>query len=123
MFGLRHLKSNGIMLGMVAALTFVSACGVVTPSENQVRFDGHAFRAKVKPVNKKVSPADFTVVVNGVSASLDGAREAGRFEGTKFCIKNFGSSKIAWKVGPDTEPQNLRISDDKLTFAGTCQRP
>lgn len=123
MFGLRPLKNHGFMLSAVVALAVVSACGIVTPSENRVLFDGHAFRAKAKPVDKKASPADFTVVVNGVSASLDGAREAGRFEGTKFCIKQFGSSKIVWKVGPDTEPQNLRISDDKLTFAGTCQRP
>ena len=43
-------------------------------------------------------------MVNGVSASLDGAREAGRHEGTKFCIDAFGTSKINWKVGPDTEP-------------------
>ena len=105
------------------ALSLVTACGLVTPSSDRILFDGKAFRAKAKVVDKKVSPADFTVTVNGASASLDGAREAGRYEGTKFCVQNFGSSRISWKVGPDTEPQNLRISDDKLTFAGTCQRP
>ncbi len=123
MLGLRHLKNHSFMLSAIVAMAAVSACGIVTPSSDQILFDGHAFRAKAKPVDKKASPADFTVVVNDVSASLDGAREAGRFEGTKFCIKYFGSSKIVWKVGPDTDPQNLRISDDKLTFAGTCQRP
>jgi hypothetical protein len=96
---------------------------LLRPSDDRILFDGQAFRAKAKVVDKKVSPADFSVVVNGVSASLDGAREAGRYEGTKFCIENFGSSRIEWKVGPDTEPQQLQISDDKLTFAGTCQRP
>jgi len=121
--GKRGLSRQVPTLAVIFALSTVSACGIVTPSEDQVRFDGQIFRAKVKPVDKKASPTEFTVVVNGVSASLDGAREAGRFEGTKFCVQNFGSSRINWKVGPDTEPQNLRISDDKLTFAGACIRP
>ncbi|WP_371688496.1 hypothetical protein [Ruegeria sp. EL01] len=108
---------------LVSACLMVSACGLFRPSDDRILFDGQSFRAKAKVVDKKVSPANFTVVINGVSASLDGAREAGRYEGTKFCIENFGSSRIEWKVGPDTEPQQLQISDDKLTFAGTCQRP
>ncbi|SLN18157.1 hypothetical protein [Ruegeria meonggei] len=111
------------VLCAVVLLSAVSACGLVTPSDDRILFDGKAFRAKAKPVDKKASPADFTVVVKGASASLDGAREAGRYEGIKFCIASFGSSRIEWKVGPDTDPQNLRITDDNLTFAGTCQRP
>lgn len=111
------------MAGALGVLTIVSACGIVSPSDDRILFDGKPFRAKAKAVDKKKAPADFTVVVNGVSASLDGAREAGRYEGTKFCIAAFGTSKIDWKVGPETEPQNLRIADDKMTFAGTCQRP
>ncbi len=109
-------------LAGLAGLVLISAC-TVSSSKDRVLFDGQFFRAKAKSVDKRNTPTEFTVVVNNVSASLDGAREAGRFEGTKFCIQNFGSSRIVWKVGPDTEPQNLRISDDKLTFAGTCQRP
>ena len=127
MMGLNKNKKLGLkrvpMLGAMAALMIVSACGIANSRSDRVLFDGQYFRTKAKSVDKKKMPAEFTVVVNGVSASLDGAREAGRFEGTKFCIRNFGSSRIVWKVGPDTEPQNLRISDDKLTFAGTCQRP
>ncbi|NOD61789.1 MULTISPECIES: hypothetical protein [unclassified Ruegeria] len=110
-------------LVVVLALVSVSACGLIRPSEDRLLFDGQAFRTKAKAVDKKKSPADFTVVVKGVSASLDGAREAGRHEGTKFCVQNFGSSRIDWKVGPDTEPQQLTIADDQLTFAGTCKRP
>ena len=123
MFAPTDLTTRALRLGAVAAVSVVSACGVVTSSSDRVLFDGQFFRAKAKHVDKKAMPTEFTVVVNGVSASLDGAREAGRFEGTKFCIQNFGSSQILWKVGPDTEPQNLTIADDKLTFAGACQRP
>ena len=118
----RRLASRFPVLAVLVVLTAVSACGGPS-SKERVLFDGKAFRAKAKVVNKRVSPAEFTVTVNGVSASLDGAREAGRYEGTRFCVQNFGSSRIVWKVGPDTEPQNLRIDNDRLTFAGTCQRP
>jgi len=107
----------------ILLLSLVAACSTPVSSGNRILFDGHYYRAKAKVVDKKLSPADFTVTVNDVSASLDGAREAGRYEGIRFCIQNFGSSRITWKVGPDTEPQKLRISDDKLTFAGTCLRP
>ncbi len=108
----------------MTGLMLVSACGqVATSSATRVAFDGVYFRANAKHVDKKATPSEFTVTVNGVSQSLDGAREAGRYEGTKFCIQNFGSSRIKWKVGPETEPQNLRIENDKLIFAGTCQRP
>lgn len=122
MLRLKILAGRASALGVTVALTVASAC-TVTSSSDRVLFDGHFFRTKAKHVDKKAMPTEFTVVVNGVSASLDGAREAGRFEGTKFCINNFGSSSIAWKVGPDTEPQKLRITDDKLTFAGACLRP
>ena len=114
-------KTKLTIMAGIAGLLLVSACG--TASSDRILFDGKAFRAKAKPVDKRASPTEFTVVVRGASASLDGAREAGRYEGTKFCISAFGTSKIEWKVGPDTEPQNLRIADDQLTFAGACQRP
>ena len=118
-----RLKIRTLLAGGLVAATLVSACSVVQPSSEKARFDGQYFRTKVKPVDKKAAPADFTIVVNGVSASLDGAREAGRYEATKYCISKFGSSRVNWKVGPDTEPQKLPISDDKLTLAGSCMRP
>lgn len=117
------MRAKHSLTAVLAALLLVSACGEAPSRSTRVAFDGQYFRAKVKPVNKKTAPAEFTVTVNDVSASIDGAREAGRYEATKFCIQNFGSSRIKWKLGPDTEPQNLRIENDKLTFAGSCQRP
>ncbi|WP_170788375.1 hypothetical protein [Ruegeria lacuscaerulensis] len=107
----------------IIALMLVSACGVITPSSQRVAFDGHFFKTKVKQVDKKASPTDFTVLVNDVSTSLDGARAAAQHEAIKFCIANFGSSRIDWAVGPFTETEKLRISDDKITFIGRCRRP
>ena len=66
---------------------------------------------------------DFVVSVKDASVSLDGARAAGGYEGTRYCIANYGTSRIDWTVGPDTEPQNLVIDKDTLNFQGTCLRP
>ncbi len=109
------------MIGVIAVLSIASACS--RESEDRILFDGYSFRAKAKLVDKKTSPTDFTVTVKGVSVSLDGAREAGRYEATRFCIQNIGSSKIDWRVGPDTDPQNLQIVNNTITFVGSCQRP
>lgn len=113
-------RKHAIMLGLIGALAVTAGCSIQR-KKDRVLFDGHAFRTKAKVVDKKVSRADFTVSIDGVSASLDGAREAGRYAGTRYCIENYGTSKIDWKTGPDTE--QLRVVDDKMTFAGTCQRP
>lgn len=115
-------RTRVVSLGVLATVALLAACSGRSSSD-RILFDGHAFRASAKAVDKKATPTDFTVTVNGVSASLDGAREAGRHEGTRYCVQNFGSSRIVWKVGPDSEPQTLRIDNDKLTFAGSCQRP
>ncbi len=102
----------------VALMLTLTACA--GQRERQVAFDGHVFKAKASAVDKAVSRADFTATVSGVSKSLEGAREAGRYEGTKYCIVNYGSSRINWAVGPDTAPAQLRVVDDSLTFAGRC---
>ena len=117
--GRGYLWSGGVwILGAVVLLAVVAGC---TKREDKLfPFDGHYYKVKSSPVDKKVTLADFTLTVSQVSQSLDGAREAGGYEGIRYCIKYFGSSKIDWKVGPDTEPKNLRIVDDTLSFAGRC---
>ncbi|MBK0328722.1 hypothetical protein I5535_15630 [Rhodobacteraceae bacterium F11138] len=107
-----------ISLGLIAALAVVSGCS--GRNKNALAFDGVVFKARTKPVDKKVSRADFTATVFDVSRSLDGAREAARYEGTKYCIANYGSSLIDWSVGPETEPGRLSVADDAITFRGRC---
>ncbi|SEI81778.1 hypothetical protein SAMN05444007_102410 [Cribrihabitans marinus] len=110
-----------VLIALVGALAATAACG--NRKKTDVLFDGQRFRAKAAPVDKSRTLADFVVTVNGVSASLDGAREAGRYQGTRYCIEKYGSSKIAWALGPDADPAQLRIENDRLSFRGTCQRP
>lgn len=109
------LAVGGLCLG---ALLLTAGCQ--TRENRLVPFDGFRYKAKAAAVDKKVTRADFTVTVWAVSQSLTGARAAGGYEGTKYCIKEYGSSRIEWIVGPDTPPENYRIVDDTLTFSGKC---
>jgi uncharacterized protein YgiB involved in biofilm formation len=109
------LAVGGLCLGAL----FLTA-GCETREKRLVPFDGYRYKAKAGAIDKKVSRADFTTTIWAVSQSLAGARAAGRYEATKYCIKEYGTSKINWIVGPDTPPENYRIVDDTLTFSGKC---
>ncbi|MBL4766654.1 MAG: hypothetical protein JKY94_02940 [Rhodobacteraceae bacterium] len=105
------------------ALSFTTLLAVALTAcskkeDSGLRFDGQYFAAKSKKVDDTLSV--FTVTVEPVSSSLDGALAAGGYEGTRYCIKNFGTSVIKWTVGPKTEPGQLRIVEDTLTLQGQC---
>lgn len=107
------MKTVSLIVALAAGL--VAGCA---NNDDRIAFDGKFFRAKVQKVEKQNDV--FTVTVKGVSQSLNGAREAGRYEATDHCIQNYGTSKIIWRVGPDTPPEQLSIVDDTLTFSGRC---
>ena len=109
-----------LAVGAVCVGALLVSAGCAKREDRLLPFDGFLYKAKAGPVDKKVSRADFTATVWEVSQSLEGARQAGHYEATKYCIKEYGSSKVAWSVGPDTPPENLRIVDDTLTFSGRC---
>lgn len=121
-FSMSRLIGRVGLAGLVAALAVTSGCSL-QKRENRLLFGGHYFPIKAKAVDKKVSLANFTVTVDKASQSPDDAREAGRHGGTVYCIGNYGTSEIEWSLGPDSDPAQLRIVDDKLTLSGTCQRP
>ncbi|WP_299591628.1 hypothetical protein [uncultured Tateyamaria sp.] len=100
---------------LIAAL-LLSACQ--ERRSERVAFDGVFFRATSGKVDKQRE--QFEIGVSPVSASLEGAHEAGRYEAVRYCIKQFGSSDIVWIEGPDAEDGRLRISGDKLLLRGTC---
>jgi len=114
-----HWGARLALLGLCFGALLATA-GCAKREDKLIPFDGYLYKAKARPVDKKVSRADFTATVWEVSQSLEGARQAGRYEGTKYCIAQYGSSRVKWSVGPDTPPENLRIVDDTLTFAGRC---
>ena len=116
-------RSNRRLMLVAAAAGLLLAAGC--NRDDQVAFDGFYFRASSAPVDKKVTLKEFTVAVRDVEQSLAGAIEAGRFEATGYCIRNFGTSRIEWISGPpapgeDVSPGDVRIEDGVLIFHGLC---
>lgn len=100
----------------VLALSLVAGCN---RADDRVRFDGQIYRGKASKV--KENPRQFTAWASPVSASLEGAREAARYEGIKYCVKLFGTSQIDWTASPDTENVSPLIDGETLNVAGECR--
>lgn len=100
-------------LALLAGLT-LAGCG----SENRPVFDGATFRAKLG--DDKADARSFAVEVRDAGKTLEGAREAGRFEAVRHCIETFGNSRIDWVEGPDAEDGALRLVDGNLILTGRC---
>ncbi|MCF6231833.1 MAG: hypothetical protein L3J36_01835 [Rhodobacteraceae bacterium] len=113
-------RGHKLAVGWLCLGALLLTVGCETREQRLLPFDGFRYKAKAAAIDKKVSRADFTATIWAVSQSLTGAREAGRYEATKYCIKEYGTSRIKWIVGPDTAPENYRIVDDTLTFSGKC---
>ncbi|NNE53571.1 MAG: hypothetical protein HKN30_14355 [Sulfitobacter sp.] len=104
-----------ILIPMLIGVLVLTGCG---NNDDRILFDGHYYRTKVKKVDGQIDV--FTVQIRDVSQSLEGARQAGRFAGTEYCVENYGSSDIKWEVGPDTPDAELQIVDNRLIFSGVC---
>ena len=104
---------RGIVLSLAAVMALAS-CG---ERSERVFFNGMYFPAKSAKASD--DRKTFTVTVRRVEQGLAEAREAGRYEATKYCINNFGTSQIAWTQGPDADDAVL-VSDGTLTLTGRC---
>ncbi len=113
-----HIKMSNLRLPlMIGLIALLAACGAKA-KRNQLLYDGHAFRARAD------APRDdrrgFSVTVEPATASLIGAREAGRYVAVKYCMKHFGSSDMDWQAGPDLDDAALTIQDNVLILTGRC---
>lgn len=98
--------------------TFAALAACAQSQDTRPTFDGHYFRGRIDRDSE--DKARFDVKVSPVSQSLDGAREAGRYEATKFCLRQYSTSDIDWIAGPDADAASLRIEDDVLILRGAC---
>ena len=105
---MRALMSISLTLGLFS-------CGE-RYLDNQVAFEGIRFRANLNTV--KGNEFAFNVTVKNAEQNLKGAREAGRYEATKFCIERLSTSDIEWIKGPDSDP--LPLQDGNLKLSGKC---
>ncbi|GAA6181025.1 MULTISPECIES: hypothetical protein [unclassified Shimia] len=112
----------GIAMVLIAAST-LTACGEgfrdsFRSQRYKETFDGVYYKAKSQKVAKEERD-HFTVTVSRVGQGLSGARQAGAHEATKYCIKEYGTSKIDWVVAPDSE--SVIPVDDKIQLEGYCR--
>ena len=116
------LKSFGKpAVGALVGLFVLSACGSVSSSKNRTYFDGLYFPATVKSVDKKRQRETFTVTLKKVSQSRKAAGEAGHFEGTRYCVEQYGTTVIDWVENPLDVAAEMIPVDDRFTFQGTCR--
>lgn len=101
----------------LAVLMLVASCSQLEQKRNF--FDGSLFRASAKKVDK--DRAEFLVTVSRASQTLKGARQAGDYEATRYCIQRFGTSDIAWAAGSEPEAISQVTAKDTLVLRGTCK--
>lgn len=106
-----RVRSLGAIL---IALLAVSGC--TRPGE-RVMFDGKYYPTKAR---KGETREQFTVTVRRAAQGIDGAREAGRFEATRYCIETVGDSTIHWTRGPDGAGGPLVTEGGNLVLSGSC---
>lgn len=107
------------MRPVVLFLISVALLAACNQRKDQIAFDGQYFRAKASKAGDRRE--DFVVTVKPVSASPEGALEAGRYQATRYCVLQFGSSEIDWVVGPDQDAGTLVAQNDEITLQGTCE--
>lgn len=100
------------------ALPLLAACS--GSGRDAIAFDGNFYRASLK--SERGARDSFTLSVRPVSASLLGAKEAGRYEATVYCVNQYGRSDINWVIGPDDPDESFAIANDTLTLQGTCRQ-
>ena len=105
-----------VLSALMIAGCALAACG---PGEDALSFDGQFFSSRVK--SERGDRAQFTVTAKPVSSSLEGAREAARYEATVYCVNSFGRSDVDWVVGPDDESDTFAIENDTLLLQGRCR--
>lgn len=109
-------RTRGFTILILLAVTLaLSACN---KNKDRVAFDGKFFKTKAKSASD--DRQSFTVKVPRINQGLTPALEAGRYEGTRYCVENFGTSDIEWINGPDADDSALNISGTTLTLSGRC---
>ena len=114
-------RAGTIALLLAVGLTGgLSACSKERRLAREQRFAGQLYKAKAS--SRREDRRAFTIEVKPVSASLEGARQAGHYEAVKYCMRAFGSSDMEWQAAPDAAEETLSITEDTLMLEGRCAR-
>ena len=99
----------------IASVVLLAAC---TEKDKRVYFDGNYYPTKAKKV--KGDRESFVVSVRKTAQGIDGAREAGRHGGIRYCVETFGYSEIDWITGPD-DANAATGAKGNLVLKGRCR--
>ncbi|HEY9039850.1 MAG TPA: hypothetical protein VIN05_13010 [Roseovarius sp.] len=108
---------RAMTLTALAAALALTACG--KPGE-RVRFDGNYYPAKLSKSGERRE--EFVVTVSDVAQGIEGAREAGRFAGTSYCIEIVGDSDITWQRGYGPDDGRAITENGNLILRGSCAK-
>lgn len=86
----------------------------------QIVVDGVRYKARLNTSSE--DRRAMTITVTPVATNPKAALRAGRYEATKYCLKNYGGSVTAWTYGPYTPVEDLVITDDTITLTGRCSK-
>jgi hypothetical protein len=67
----------------------------------------------------KTNPKAFDIVVANAAKSVVGAREAGRWRSTVYCVRTYGASDVDWVISPDADAPVIENGD--LILKGACR--
>lgn len=109
---------QGMRLAVLALAGLVILAGCAN-REARILFDGNHYPAKSKRVSRQ-DQQEFVVTVRRVSQGIEGARQAGAHEGTRYCLENFGTSEIDWTIGPQADGADALARNGNLTLRGRC---
>lgn len=119
----KTLSRTGVLVLLLSATALTSCSGKglrdsFRGNKERVTFEGYRYKAKAQKVSKE-NRDHFTVTVSRATQSLTGARQAGGYEAVKYCIKEYGTSKMDWITGPDSEV--IIPVNDKIELEGYCR--
>lgn len=110
----------GRTFGIVIVMLIIVAVAAGCTRKERVTFNGVYYKAKAKAVSRD-DVLNFAVRVPRVDRGRDGALLAGAHEGKRYCLENAGTSEIDWAQGPDGTGGSVPVTNNTMTFTGTCR--
>ena len=107
-----------VVVGLVAG---ISGCEKAKRNLSRISYfyEGVTYKATIE--KSKNDRQSFRVIVRNAALGLTGAKEAARLGANRYCIENYGSTDITYAgAGPDTENEDLVLSNGQLVFDGEC---
>ena len=106
-------------LTTIVLLTMAMAVAGCANKSERVLFDGNYYPTKARAADKS-DRQNFNVSVRRAAEGLRGARAAALHAGQQYCLKNYGTSEIAWTVAPDAPQATNLGSSGNLVASGRC---